>query len=121
MKASNTWRQSFTEGSSWSRQAKKNPRALMGVPLGSLIAIGSGFDLIARSAGSNWVALQGFGLVVGGVFLSVSYWLWARPGPLGQPKWTVGGPRLWIGLFIRHFWILTITVMAVWHYVSRSR
>ena len=89
MKASKTWRQSFTEGSSWSRQAKKNPRALMGVPLGSLIAIGSGFDLIARSAGSNWVALQGFGLARRYA---------AVPEPGRPPSWSATHTGLWLTL-----------------------
>ena len=86
----------------------------------ALIAIGSGIDAIAHSAGSSIDALKGLGTVLCGMLIPVSYVLWMRPGPFAKSKWTTPGLRLVTDLLIRHFWVIALLAMISWKFILRK-
>ena len=102
-------------------ELKYNFRALMAVPLLSLMAILWGADA-ALDDGRGWGhRLLGVSAVASGVLFGTSLWLYLSPGPLATHEWRVSPGRRRLGYAFRHAWVwvlLATAAVSLWAKVT---
>ncbi len=98
-----------------------NFRALLLVPLLSLIVIVWGVDA-AIDGDRGWGhRLYGLAAVASGVLFATSLWLYLRPGPLADHEWRVSAGRRRLGYAFRHAWLwvlLAAVTLSIWAKVT---
>ena len=96
-------------------------RALLLVPLLSLIVIVWGVDA-AIDGDRRWGhRLNGLAAAASGVLFATSLWLYLRPGPLADHEWRVSAGRRRLGYAFRHAWLwvlLAAATLSIWAKVT---
>jgi hypothetical protein len=86
---------------------------------GGLIGWGIDAAFDSRSPSSHqWL---GFAAVCGGLILMGSYWLYLKPGVLGESDWQTDPLRRRLVLIIRHLWLFTLLAALVASLLGRLR
>lgn len=113
MRGPGDWRSKLARGSSWEHQFKTNIRAMLFVCVASLGCVGFGLQRASEELAANKPPFVGGGVAVVGVMLVVSYALYVNPNRLAQGRWVVPGSLFWLGVLVRHFWVLALILASV--------
>ena len=90
-----------------------NFRAILSIPLMSVILVGWGVETALDVQGDVLKRLLGVVAAVVGVFFSVSLWLYFRPGRLAGDSWRFSTGRRRLGFLLRHAWMLVVLAVGL--------
>jgi hypothetical protein len=90
-----------------------NFRAILLIPLMSVILVGWGVETALDVQGDVPKRLLGVAAAVAGVFFSVSLVLYFKPGRLAGDSWRLGTARRRLGFMLRHAWMMVVLAVGL--------
>jgi hypothetical protein len=81
--------------------------------------IGWGVQAAFDSRNASTHQWLGFAAVCGGLTLMASYWLYLKPGVLGETDWQHNPHRRRLAFIVRHLWLFALVISAIALVVER--